>query len=170
MILPDPISASEEPPRSRAQQRALPEALASQWGERVGDLPWGTVRLNQSAAWRLRRVLQAHAADMVPRILGGGSVDGAGVLHQCVVRYAQTEGAGSRKFPTDVVVTVDLRSGLWRTSQGDEGTDIVSLARWYWCGSAEARRAGGGVKVEDRLLAHLGLAALDIYAGLGGGR
>lgn len=164
-----PNSKPDTPSRRRSEL-SLPTGLAVRWGSRISDLPWGTVRPSGVTTIKLRRVLQAHAAELVPHILGGGSVDVNGMLHGCITRYARTDDARfSRMHPVEVVVTFDLTSGVWRTSQGDGGSDVLSLARWYWHGSAEAdARHPGEMRAEDRLLAHLGLAALDVFAKVGG--
>lgn len=164
--MPEP--SLDPAPRARRPSRRLPDSLALQWATRVGELPWGGVHPNPSAALRLRAVLQAHATDLVPHILGGGQVDPNGVLHALVTRYTCTDdGRFGRVNPVEVMVTVDLQSGAWRTSQLDGGSDVLSLARWFWHGSAPAGRVGE-ITTEERLLAHLGLAALDVLATLGG--
>ena len=159
---PDPA------PRARRPDRRLPDSLALQWAARVGELPWGTVQPNPSASLRLRAVLQTHAAELVPHILGGGRVDPNGILTAVVTRYTCTDdGRFGRANPVEVCVTVDLRSGAWHTSQLDGGNDVLSLARWCWHGPSPVGRAGE-LSAEDRLLAHLGLAALDVLATIGG--
>lgn len=164
--MPDPSPDIER--RARRPSRRLPDALALQWAASVGELPWGSVHPSPSAALRLRAVLQAHAAELVPRILGGGRVDANGILHAVVTRYTCTvDGRFGRVNPVDVGVTVDLRAGGWRTSQLDGGDDVLSLARWCWHGPAMPGRAGE-LAAEERLLAHLGLAALDVLAASGG--
>lgn len=166
--MPKTAQATDPAPRAHRAERRLPDGLALQWGARVGELPWGTVQPNPSAALRLRNMLQAHAAELVPHILGGGRVDASGMLNTIVTRYTCTsDGRFGRANPVEVAVTVDLRSGAWRTSQLDGGTDILSLARWCWHGSSTVSRPGE-MSAEDRLLAHLGLAALDVLATTGG--
>lgn len=159
---PDPA------PRACRPKRRLPDGVALQWGARLGELPWGTVRPNPSAVLRLRKVLQAHAAEVVPHILGGGRVDASGTFQATVTRYTCTnDGRFGRSNPVEVSVTVELNSGVWRTSQLDGGADILSLARWCWYGSATTGRSCE-MSAEDRLLAHLGLAALDVLVTAGG--
>lgn len=163
--MPEPSDPARRPRRS---ERRLPDTLALQWAARVGELPWGTVRPNPSAALKLRAMLQTHAAELVPHILGGGRVDPNGILHAVITRYTcMDDGRFGRANPVEVGVTVDLRSGAWHTSQLDGGGDVLSLARWCWHGPSQPGR-GGEMGAEDRLLAHLGLAALDVLATAGG--
>ena len=136
--------------------------LAARWGVRLCELTSGDLTPDLLTV-PLRRALQAHAFEVIPRLLGGGVV-ADGVLRACVTRYACTNDARfGRSHPSDVVVSVDLAAGTWNTSRGDAGADLVSLVRWYWHGSTTATaRNVGELRAEGLLLALLGLAAFDL--------
>ena len=140
----------------------LPGDLTARWGARLRELVSGDLAQGRLTA-ALHHVLQVHGSEVLPSLLGGG-VDPDGVLLACITRYAcRNDGRFGRSHPSDVVVSADLAAGTWSTSQGDVGTDLVSLVRWYWHGSTTATaRNAGELHAESLLLALLGLAALDL--------
>ncbi len=161
--------------RSRHSTSTPPRAVSTDRPRSALGVPYRRSALGNRSAKRHHRdqatpsvtSARSRAGPAYPR---RGSVDVNGMLHGYITRYARTDDARfSRMHPVEVVVTVDLTSGVWRTSQGHGGSDVLSLARWYWHGSVEAdARRPGEMQTEDCLLAHLGLAALDVFAKVGG--